>query len=616
VTRPQRTEVDGVPTWWVDAPVPFTAMLMFRVGRADETLTTGGLTHFVEHLALSAIGQRPYRYNGYVNHNRTVFWATGRTPDDVTDFLAIVCRSLASVPTDRLEIERRVLRTEAGGRPASTHSGVWMRRFGATTYGLLDHPQCGLTWLEAADVTAWAAERFTRGNAVLCASGPIPPGLKLALPEGKRFAPLAPRGRTETPAYYVQGTSLVATTMLSGRSSEAYLSAAVLGRRAVARLRREMGASYMVTNEYIPLTADCAYLLLSADGAKDHGTEIAAALATTFDELLRGGPSEDELAELRQLQLRNLDEPLAAPMWAKRAAAEELLGAPHQTTEDLRAEMTSVARDGARVALGEAAATALLAIPEGTRPPDGRFASRMPAPVFTTVAGHEFELYSLERTDHTILGDHGISHTTGTNVVTVCWDRCVGVFVNRGGVHEMFDETGWWIRVSPWKYVNGKALIDALHAHLPAKLFVRTDEDPDSWLALWATCDQQPGTRAASWRELLELSALLEPEERISVLARATFEAQEGLLAAGNRRVLHVARGRPNERRTVWWPYDKITKLDWRDGWLGLGPGRLSLGGAGTGEAVFTRIEPRERAKALLEVVRRELQRSARQPKS
>jgi hypothetical protein len=48
----RRSEVGGVPVFWADAPRPYEVQLLFRMGRADETLATSGITHLVEHLAM------------------------------------------------------------------------------------------------------------------------------------------------------------------------------------------------------------------------------------------------------------------------------------------------------------------------------------------------------------------------------------------------------------------------------------------------------------------------------------------------------------------------------------------------------------------------------------
>ena len=59
-----RTTVDGVPVFSAPDPARLAGALMFRVGRADEPLARGGLTHMVEHLALYGLGgKQAYGYN-------------------------------------------------------------------------------------------------------------------------------------------------------------------------------------------------------------------------------------------------------------------------------------------------------------------------------------------------------------------------------------------------------------------------------------------------------------------------------------------------------------------------------------------------------------------------
>lgn len=46
----RRSDVGGVPVFWADAAPPYE--LQLRVGRADETLATSGITHILEDLAM------------------------------------------------------------------------------------------------------------------------------------------------------------------------------------------------------------------------------------------------------------------------------------------------------------------------------------------------------------------------------------------------------------------------------------------------------------------------------------------------------------------------------------------------------------------------------------
>jgi predicted Zn-dependent peptidase len=77
-----RTDVDGVWTLWAPAQGSLRAGLVFRVGRADETLARGGLTHLVEHLALHNLGLSDHHYNGTTGQIATTFHTHG-DPDHI-----------------------------------------------------------------------------------------------------------------------------------------------------------------------------------------------------------------------------------------------------------------------------------------------------------------------------------------------------------------------------------------------------------------------------------------------------------------------------------------------------------------------------------------------------
>ncbi len=68
------TEIDHITTIWTDAPGPLRAGLLFRTGRADETLATAGQTHLIEHMALSTLGDTEQRHNGFVSGVVTGFF--------------------------------------------------------------------------------------------------------------------------------------------------------------------------------------------------------------------------------------------------------------------------------------------------------------------------------------------------------------------------------------------------------------------------------------------------------------------------------------------------------------------------------------------------------------
>ena len=110
----RHTEVDGVPTLIAPARGPMRAGLVFRVGMADETLISSGITHVVEHLALGGLSLHDYHANGTTGMVDTQFYVKG-SADEVSTFLTSACDALTSLPTARLEAEKTIVRTEAVG---------------------------------------------------------------------------------------------------------------------------------------------------------------------------------------------------------------------------------------------------------------------------------------------------------------------------------------------------------------------------------------------------------------------------------------------------------------------------------------------------------------------
>lgn len=143
------TEVDHIPT--LLAPTsggPVTAGLYFRVGAADETLATAGLTHLVEHLALHRQGVSDLHYNGSTAATHTHFVVSG-TIEEVVTYLNGVCASLRDLPVERLATEREILRTEQAGRGRGPNHSLPLWRYGALGYGLVTYPEYGTLHLTA-----------------------------------------------------------------------------------------------------------------------------------------------------------------------------------------------------------------------------------------------------------------------------------------------------------------------------------------------------------------------------------------------------------------------------------------------------------------------------------
>jgi predicted Zn-dependent peptidase len=164
----ERTLVDDVPVLWAEAPGPFTGALVFRAGGVDETLPTAGVSHLVEHLALFTAGTRRFTVNGFVEGTRTAFWASG-TRDEVTGFLTDVARALGDLPLERLDAERRVLRTEESSSGANGPPAVLL----GLRYGPHGHAS---STTASSDFTSSAPTTSRPGRASASPAATPPPG--------------------------------------------------------------------------------------------------------------------------------------------------------------------------------------------------------------------------------------------------------------------------------------------------------------------------------------------------------------------------------------------------------------------------------------------------------
>ena len=204
-----RAEIGGVPCFWAPqlAGLPYYAALVARTGRCDETLRTSGITHLIEHLALPPAATPPVEFNGMVDNTTTSFWFTG-PPDDAIALLEETAAALASLPLGRLERELGILRTESEshGSGGLMQHAMWLR-FGSVGHGLGWHEELGLWWLGAGEVTAWAHERFSRGNVAIYLTGEPSPALDLALRQSKTSLSEV-LGRTPQPVTFVNSFGL------------------------------------------------------------------------------------------------------------------------------------------------------------------------------------------------------------------------------------------------------------------------------------------------------------------------------------------------------------------------------------------------------------------------
>jgi predicted Zn-dependent peptidase len=480
IQAPTRTTVDGVPTFALEVPGPLRAMLIFRVGAADETLPIRGITHLVEHLAMFPIMQGSPardRVNATVEPMRTRFMTTG-TPEEVAEFLESVTNNLNQLPFDRLENEKKVLRTEAANRRTGTLKSEWSWRYGTRGLGLIDWDEFGLRWLGQNEIQHWAGQWFTRDNAVLYLSGPIPDNLKLNLHPGTRkqlpqLQPLPYR----TPAIYQQGDRWVLLSMLGERSTGLFLGARVLDARLRERLRNQESLSYEVHANYQRLDAHIAEISAFTDSLAQNARAAADAMAAEAQSLVANGAKEEELDAVRAERRRMREHPEAGFGMLEQAAVDELEGLEPRSLAELDAEVDAATAQTVAEAMAKAFQTAFLAVPAEVP---------MTTPGFTPIPAGSGSTYkalkvvAMPGAGHSDVIDYngeGISLTMpNRTVIGIRWQDVAVALWWTEGKRTLIGEDGSGIRLDPAKWRDVQPLLDAIRHYVPADRWIPMDE--------------------------------------------------------------------------------------------------------------------------------------------
>ncbi|WP_406494741.1 insulinase family protein [Streptomyces sp. NBC_01604] len=465
------TTVHGIPALFTPRPGEITAGLLFRVGRADETLATTGLTHLVEHLALYRLGLSDLHYNGATADTYTLFHVTG-DEDEVVTYLNSVCAALRDLPMDRLETEKEILRTEAGSRGNGPLSRMPLWRYGAQDYGLSSYDELGTHGLTADQVRHWAETRFTRDNAVLwLTSDRVPDGLDLTLPAGRRFPPPAASSTLPVTPAYIRGDDghLVFTSVLR-RSTAAAVFAEVLGRALFQDLRQKGGYSYSAEADYTPRDADFATLTAYADALPQKQDAAVGGFVDTFARLRAGRIEQAELHSARGKLLKRYDAPDLGAALLPSYALSLLLGHPILPAEQQAAELRAVTVEDLRDIAREAWDAGLLQVP--TQGAD--WAGLTPAPHHSP-SGVSGTLHpSLEDDDVTlVIGATGVTLSLPDGLITVRYDACAAMTTRPDGARCLIGIDGFRVAVEPTLFGDVTAeRIAVLDAAVPAAAVV------------------------------------------------------------------------------------------------------------------------------------------------
>ncbi|HEY8914286.1 insulinase family protein [Lacisediminihabitans sp.] len=464
--------IDGVPVIHIGAPGPVRAGLVFRVGVADEALPQRGLTHLIEHLALyghlTPVGNR----NGSTGSTITQFIVSG-TEEQVVAYLNHVCGALRELPTERMKLEKSILRVEAKGRGSSPYDRHLDVRFGADGLARGAYREFAIDTAETDEVLAWARRWFVRGNvAAWITTDRIPAGLDLRLPEGERRTFVtSPTLVAVRPAWFEGYPGAALVDAVVPRSAAAVLFTAALNETLFRQLRIEHGFSYVAGAQYEPLDAHQARISIYADAADDETSNMVGALADTLSALRDGEFDETDVARAREQKRERAREIARSPESLLGAAAYGfLLGGEPNAPGDLwesgsgvtDAQLTAVASAFWDDAIWQTPTTPDRAIGVG------------PIPVRTGAFIGGISYSNGVPRERVVLGDSGVSVVTGERTDTVLFEECALAVRWDDGGRLLIGRDGVAVSIEPTMLVRfGHRELHRLDAAIPHNSVVR-----------------------------------------------------------------------------------------------------------------------------------------------
>lgn len=468
----QRTEIGGVPVFWVQSAEPLTAELIFRAGVRDETFMSAGLTHLVEHLAMSDVtGLRRHSYNATVGLTFTSFTCSGKA-DTVTAFLAAICSFLSAPNLGRLEIERKILAAEASSTLPPATGEHLRQRFGLSSLGLADVSPPSLEAIGPEEILQLLQSHFTGGNAALALNGAPPGGLRLDLPAGDPQRPhSASTLDIPLPMWFEQGWPRLGLSFEVPAGTEAMREAVrtvsrIACRRAHRTLRQQRGWIYDVDVMHFLDNGERGILCFESDPTAQHADDARLGLLAILRDLQLNGPTTDELhTEVEELQ-EYLDDSASAMEMSVAAAESYLLGRTPVSLEDKLALARAVTPEYCRAALAGLEATAIFGMPEGTRPKDDSLRSDTDRRV-DWLGGREFRrsvrgaFLGVPGGSKLFVGEKGVT-LSSDYTASITWEDLVGVAVAPDGLVSLIGMDSQQIHLREEWFGKGQQAIDTI----------------------------------------------------------------------------------------------------------------------------------------------------------
>ena len=457
---------------WVEGSQPLMAQLVFRAGVRDESFMTAGLTHLVEHLAMSGVTDlRRQSHNATVGLTFTSFTCGGKA-EAVASFLEAVCAFLSAPDLGRLEIEKKILAAEASSTLPPATGEHLRQRFGLSSLGLADVSPPSLEGLGPDDVLQLLQSHFTAGNAALALTGPVPEGLRLSLPAGPPRPPHSAKAlEIPLPMWFEQGWPRLGLSFEVPAGTEAMREAArtvsrIACRRAHGTLRQERGWIYDIDVEHFLDNGDRGILCFESDPTARHADDARLGLMAVLRDLQLNGPTAEELrTEVEEVQ-EYLDDSVSALEMATAAAESHLLGRAPVSRGDKLALARGVTAEDCRAALASLDATVIFGMPEGTQPQDGSIRSDSERPV-QWLGGREFRrgvrgaFQGVPGGSKLFVGEKGVTRASDYTA-SITWEDLVGVAVAPDGLVSLIGMDSQQIHLRDTWFGKGQQAIEAI----------------------------------------------------------------------------------------------------------------------------------------------------------
>jgi hypothetical protein len=519
----RRTEIDGVPAFWVDSGGPaLTAHLQFRTGTVDEILPTFGLTHLVQHLAVTGLPARGDReVGGSTGLLRTTLSARGSV-SGVRRFLVDVCEWLDGPDLSRVVSEASVLRTQLESAGRSRDALALLRRYGARGPGLVGFDEPALHGASPNAVRGLVHTWFTRGNAALVLDGPPSEGFRLPLRDGpRRPVPEPPVSRDPRPAAFDADDTMSVSGEV-GRTPAASLLPELL-QRALVRDLVDLRDPPWATYESVGLvTAVVTAGFRAPTAILDRVVEYTHG---AVEGLRRNGPHPQDLAEVVAAAVRRLEDPIAAVRLAEAAASDHLDGRPSLGPGSYRRALTEVTVEDVAEVTEAFSASLLLGVPAGaTRSeevplltgstprdrPEGRSHRSLDAPADRR---------------RLVVGDGSVHVGRRGTWQGASLGEVAAVLAAPDGGRQVVAADGWTVTLEPTMWRGGDQAVARLDHAVPADRVVRLPERRQEEIP-------RPGTFRHRWTAVPHLLTGLVVAAAVALLVLALTSGRLVFVAA------------------------------------------------------------------------------------